>query len=300
MIHRIDRMAIALPQPKNPSPNDAAAVQELLGGKFGEMSTLMNYTYQSFNFRGRKRLRPFYDLIASIAGEEYGHIEVVSYTINLLLTGTTKRGNDPSATPLANGTDARNTHHFIASGQSALPFDSMGLPWTGANVFSSGNLKLDLLHNFFLECGARANKMRVYEMVDDPTARTMIGYLLVRGGVHVVAYARALEKLTGVEVTKLIPIPDLSNDAFPEAVKFQKEKLHLKMFTFSQNDFAQAAQIWNGNHPEDGQPLEFIQGSPEGVAPPDLDEEPQLNAPGADDFDPQMFMDIAKKMGIKM
>jgi Mn-containing catalase len=35
--------------------------------------------------------------------------------------------------------------------------------------------KLDLLHNFFLECGARANKIRVYEMVDDPTARAAVG-----------------------------------------------------------------------------------------------------------------------------
>ncbi len=71
----------------------------------------------------------------------------------------------------------------------------MGNPWNGSYVFSSGNLKLDLLHNFFLECGARANKIRVYEMVDNPTARAMVGYLLVRGGVHIVAYAKALEKL---------------------------------------------------------------------------------------------------------
>ncbi|MCY7351584.1 MAG: manganese catalase family protein [Cytophagaceae bacterium] len=299
MILKMDRMAIELPFPSNPSPNDAAAVQELLGGKFGEMSTLMNYTYQSFNFRGRNRLRPFYDLISSIAGEEYGHIEVVSYAINLLLTGTTTRGSDPVPAPLAIGTNARNTRHFIASGQTALPMDSHGDFWTGANVFSSGNLRLDLLHNFFLECGARANKMRVYEMVSDPTARTMLGYLLVRGGVHVVAYAKALEKLTGVEVTKLMPIPDLSNDAFPEAKKFMNDKLHLKMFTFSQNDYQQAGLIWNGSHPEDGQPLEFINGSPEGFTPPDLDEEPQLNAPGEDGIDPEMFTDIARKMGMK-
>jgi len=45
MILKIDRLPIELPTPKNPSANDAAAVQELLGGKFGEMSTLMNYTY---------------------------------------------------------------------------------------------------------------------------------------------------------------------------------------------------------------------------------------------------------------
>ncbi len=71
MILRIDKLPIELPTPKNPSPNDAAAIQELLGGKFGEMSTLMNYTFQSFNFRGRDKLRPYYDLIANIAAEEY-------------------------------------------------------------------------------------------------------------------------------------------------------------------------------------------------------------------------------------
>ena len=151
MILRQDRLLHELPTPTNPSPNDAAAVQELLGGKFGEMSTLMNYTFQSFNFRGRNRLRPFYDVIASIAGEEYGHIELVAYAINLLLTGTTKRGHDPEPGPLKDVVDARNVHHFIASGQQALPMDSMGHFWTGQNVFSSGNLKLDLLHNFFLE-----------------------------------------------------------------------------------------------------------------------------------------------------
>jgi Mn-containing catalase len=299
MILKMDRLPIELPTPSNPSPNDAAAVQQLLGGKFGEMSTLMNYTYQSFNFRGRNKLRPFYDLICSIAGEEYGHIEVVSYTINLLLTGVSKRGMDPTLTPLANGVDARHTSPFIESGQSALPMDAMGRFWSGENVFSSGNLKLDLLHNFFLECGARANKMRVYEMVDDPTARTMIGYLLVRGGLHVVAYAKALEHLTGVQVTKLLPIPELSNEAFPEAKKFMENKLHLKLYTFSQEDYTQAGIIWNGKHPDDGQEVEVVQGHPEGFPAPDLEEEPQLGAPGADDYDPQMFMDMARKMGVK-
>jgi Mn-containing catalase len=301
MILRYDRLAIELPKPKNPSANDAAAIQELLGGKFGEMSTLMNYTFQSFNFRGRDRLRPFYDLTCSIAAEEYSHIEALSYAINLLLTGTSERNPNPVAAPLHDATDARNTYHYIASGQAALPVDSMGNFWTGQNVFSSGNLKLDLLHNFFLECGARANKMRVYSMVSDPCARTAIGYLLVRGGLHVVAYAKALEKLTGVEVTKLIPVPDLSNDAYPEAKKLQdQQKLHLKLYTFSPDDYKQAGIIWTGNHPEDGQPLEVIQGGFQGVPYPKLEEEPQLNSPGSEDYDPEMFKDIAKKMGIKM
>ncbi len=93
----------------------------------------------------------------------------------------------------------------------------MGKSWSGDYVFNSGNLVLDLLHNFFLECGARTHKMRVYEMTDHPVAREMIGYLLVRGGVHVIAYAKALQIVTGVDVTKMLPIPNLSNDKFDAA-----------------------------------------------------------------------------------
>jgi hypothetical protein len=37
--------AIESPQPKKPDPNAAAALQELLGGKYGEMSTLGNYMF---------------------------------------------------------------------------------------------------------------------------------------------------------------------------------------------------------------------------------------------------------------
>ena len=290
---RIDKLPIEFPEPKGPSPNSAAAVQELLGGKFGEMSTLMNYTMQSFNFRGRAAARPYYDLIANIAAEELSHIETVSYAINLLLTGSTKRGTDPTKTPLKDVADARNAYHFLASGQTALPVDSMDNPWNGNYVFSSGNLKLDLLHNFFLECGARANKMRVYEMVDDPAARAAVGYLLVRGGVHVVAYARALERLTGADLGKLFPIPDLSNKAFPEAKKLEDQGLHRIMFRFSPSDYGRIGEVWNGPHPEDGGELVVEDTIPEGFDTPELPEEPQLNAPG---LDPEFLAEAAKRV----
>lgn len=296
MIQRFDKIAVDLPYPKQPSANDAAAVQELLGGKFGEMSTIMNYTFQSFNFRGRQKLRPFYDLVANIAAEEFGHIEVVSYSINLLLTGTTPRDGDPAAAPLGGTADARNTYHFIASGQQALPMDSMGKFWSGENVFSSGNLRLDLLHNFFLECGARANKIRVYEMVEEETARACVGYLLVRGGVHVVAYAKALEKLTGVDVGKLLPVPELSNKRFPHARRHEESGLHQILYRFSPDDYSRIGEIWTGAHPEDGSPLRVEQGPPEGFDPPDLDEEPQLTAPMGPDIDPDMFAWAANRL----
>src|SRR6185295_2413149 len=86
MILRYDRIGVEIPS-GDPDPVGARAVQELMGGRFGEMSTLMNYTFQSFSFRGQKELRPFYDLIANIAAEEYGHIEAVGATITSMLTG---------------------------------------------------------------------------------------------------------------------------------------------------------------------------------------------------------------------
>lgn len=292
MYQRLDQLPIEFPKPNGPSPNSAAAVQELLGGKFGEMSTLMNYTMQSINFRGREQWRPFYDLIANIAAEELSHVELVGYTINLLLTDAGEQNPDPTTTPLKEATNARNTYHFIASGQQALAVDSQGTPWNGSYVFSSGNLKLDLLHNFFLECGARANKMRVYEMVDDPAARAMLGYLLVRGGTHVVAYARALEVLTGADLSKLFPIPDLSNKAFPEAATLEERGLHLKMFRFSPNDYRQLLHVWKGPHPETGEELEVVDGMPEGFPPPELPAQPQLVSPAGVDAD---FLEAAAK-----
>ena len=165
----------------------------------------------------------------------------------------------------------------------------------GAHVFSSGNLKLDLLHNFFLECGARANKIRVYEMVDDPVARQMVGYLLVRGGVHIVAYAKALEALTGVDVGKLLPMPDISNKRFPEARKHEAKGLHQILYRFSPSDYTQVGRIWTGEHPEDGSPLHLQDGPPEGFTPPDLDDEPQLTAPSGPDIDAGMLKDIARR-----
>ena len=316
MIFRHDQITVKFPETTSPDAKAAAAVQELLGGKFGEMSTLMNYTFQSFNFRGRSKLRPFYDLISNIAAEEYSHIEAVSYAINLLLSGTTTQSdrNVPSKSaskvvdtaknlatsgttdpaPLKDQDGARISSHFLNSGQTALPMDSMGRFWTGENVFSSGNLKLDLLHNFFLECGARAGKIRVYETTDNPTARAAVGYLLVRGGVHVVAYAKALEVLTGANVGALLPIPDVSNKKFPEARKLEEsEGLHTIMYHQSK-DYNELAKIWNGPHPEDGKPLVVTDEMPKGYPAPDLEMEPQLAAPG--DIDPEMLKYYADKL----
>ena len=299
MFKRVNRLPIELPKPEHPDPNAASAVQELLGGRFGEMSTLNNYMFQSFAFRNKEKLRPFYHLVASITAEEVGHVELVANTINLMLTGSTQPG-DPDATPLHNGVDKRNTYHFIDTAQTAKPWDSMGKAWTGDYVFNSGNLLLDLLHNFFLEIGARTHKMRVYEMTDNPVAREMIGYLLVRGGVHTIAYAKAIEAITGIDVTKMLPVPNLDNSKFDVARKYEEQGWHRRLYTFSDNDYEEISFIWKGKHPIDGSQLEAIQGMPEGYPVPDLAEVPEEYAPGisADDF-AEIFMRLKQSANIE-
>ncbi|MGE7021092.1 manganese catalase family protein [Solibacillus cecembensis] len=293
MFHRVNQLPIELPLLEYGDANAASAVQELLGGKFGEMSTLNNYMFQSFNFRGKKKLKPFYDLVASITSEEIGHVELVANTINLLNKNSSFSA-PPNMTPLQNGKNMRNTQSFIASAQTSLPFDSMGKPWTGENVFSSGNLVLDLLHNFFLECGARTHKMRVFEMTDHPTAREMIGYLLVRGGAHVVAYAKAIEMATGLDVTRMLPIPSLDNRMFDQANKYEDRGYGNVLFTWNYvGDYEDINKIWKGTHPITNEPLIVQQGAPKGYKIPELDELPEEFAPG---IGPEEFQMIAKRL----
>jgi Mn-containing catalase len=295
MILRIDRWQTELPPPTDPDPAAAAAVQELMGGRFGEMSTLMNYTFQSFNFRNRQGARPFYDLIANIAAEEYGHIELVAAAINTMLTGVTKTGDEPAfgKDGLKDALGVGNPHHFIAGGQGALPQDSRGNPWTGDYVFSSGDLVEDLTHNFFLETGARNNKLKVYEMVDHPAARALTGYLLVRGGVHQIAYARAVEKLTGADLTKMFPTPRIPTAKIPECQPHIEAGEHKKLYRFSPADYQEIVAVFNGPHPETGEDLEVVDEAPAGFPPVDLPSQPAVFAP---DYAPEEIAEIARNL----
>lgn len=296
MILRIDRLAIELPPPSDPDPDAAAAVQELLGGRFGEMSTFLNYTFQSFNFRGRQGARPFYDLVSNIAAEEFGHVELVSATINTMLTGASPTTNGRSrapGTPLAGLKSARNSHHYLLGGHGALPQDSNGRSWNGDYVFSSGDLIEDLTHNYFLETGARSGKLRVYETTDHPAARALTGYLLVRGGVHQVAYARALERLTGANLTKLFPSPRIPTDKIPECQPHIKRGDHLRLYRFSPSDYKELGAVFNGPHPETGEELVVIDEAPEGAPARDLPPQPAVFAP---DYAPEEIAQIAVKL----
>ena len=300
MFLRIDKLPIELPKSTKVDPESAAAVQELMGGRFGEMSTFNNYFFQSMNLRGKKKLGAYYSLVANIAAEELGHIQLVGASINSLLNGPEADdtdGGDPTATPIGDMTQGinYNPHHFIAAGRNALPVDANGSPWTGTYVFSSGNLVLDLLHNYFLENSARTNKLRVYQMTKDPAAREMLGYLFVRGGVHAVAYGKAIESLTGVKMNDFLPIPKIGNEVFPEAKKYMDGGNHTKLYRLSPDDYKDLGDIWNGPHP-DGGTCEVVDGPPTEPTPGEHVEMRGIGSAFAPDYHPEEVYEMAKKL----
>ena len=185
-----------------PDPAAANALQEGLGGQFGEMRTMMQYLFQAINFRGDAASKPYKDLLQGVGTEEISHVELIGTTIARLLDGSPEysgRKTDPvdkpgaqGATPLKIALDTSNIHHYLVGAQGALPVDAAGNPWSGSYVYNSGNLVLDLLYNLMLESTGRLQKCRIYEMTDNKTARSTIAYLIVRDQAHENAFAKRL------------------------------------------------------------------------------------------------------------
>jgi Mn-containing catalase len=299
MFLRVDRLQTEIPIPKAPNPNAGAALQELLGGKYGEMSTLGNYLFQSFNFRSKSKLRPFYSLVAAITAEELGHVELVSNGVAMLNNGPgdPTEDVDVSDAPFADMQDIRLAASFFSNAGGAMPMNSNGASWNMDFVTTTGNVIMDLLHNFHLECGARLHKLRVYETMTEPTGREVCGYLLVRGGVHAHAYALALKKLTGVDIESMLPVPNITLDRIPEAQKYLEEGSHRRLYTFSPDAYKEMSGIWgNGEIALPTDPpgeLEVVEGMPDGAKIPELEGTPSAFTP---DYAPEEMYEIATKL----
>jgi Mn-containing catalase len=274
-----------------PDPAAANALQEGLGGQFGEMRTMMQYLFQSINFRGDSKAKPYKDLLQGVGTEEISHVELIGTTIARLLDGSpgyTGKKSDPvdkpganGATPLKIALDTSNIHHYLVGAQGALPVDAAGNPWSGSYVYNSGNLALDLLYNLMLESTGRLQKCRIYEMTDNKTARSTISYLIVRDQAHENAFAKALESL-GVNWGKLLPIPKTNAERFPEVKELLDQGLQSVQYTFSSDDKNQAAKLYRGASPSnDGTELSTLF-MPEGVPVTIAPERREEFSPGLD------------------
>jgi Mn-containing catalase len=274
-----------------PDPAAANALQEGLGGQFGEMRTMMQYLFQSMNFRGPSA-KPYKDLIQGIGTEEISHVELIGTTISRLLDGSPRYQGKPTdpvdepgaggATPLEVALDTSNIHHYLVGAQGALPVDAAGNPWSGSYVYNSGNLVLDLLYNLMLESTGRLQKCRLYEMTDNKTARSTISYLIVRDQAHENAYAKALETL-GVNWRVSLPIPKTNADQFPEVKKLLERGLQSKQYSFDLTGQSEAGKIIRGMSPsKDGTDLDASEQAPQGVPITISPERLEEFSPGAD------------------
>jgi Mn-containing catalase len=111
--------------------------------------------------------------------------------------------------------------------------------------------------------------------------------------VHQVAYARAVENLTGADLTKLFPSPRIPTEKIPESKPHIEAGLHTKLYRFWPSDYNELAAVWNGSHPETGDPLVVEDQAPEGYAPFDLPAQEGVFAP---DYAPEEIAEIARKL----
>ncbi|AZS43286.1 manganese catalase family protein [Microbacterium oleivorans] len=275
-----------------PDPAAANALQEGLGGQFGEMRTMMQYLFQSINFRGPSG-KPYKDLIQGIGTEEISHVELIGTTISRLLDGSPRYNGKPTdpvdapgaggATPLSIAVDHGNIHHYLVGAQGALPVDAAGNPWMGSYVYNSGNLVLDLLYNLMLESTGRLQKCRLYEMTDNKMARSTISYLIVRDQAHENAYAKALETL-GVNWRTSLPIPKTNAEQFPEVKRLVDLGLQSKQYSFDLGNQSEAGRIFQGASPSnDGTQLDASEQAPAGSPMTISPERPEEFSPGADE-----------------
>jgi Mn-containing catalase len=125
--------------PDEPDPAAANALQEGLGGQFGEMRTMMQYLFQSFNFRGKAK--PYRDLMYGIGTEEISHVELMATTIANLLDGSPRyqgKASDPldkpaggGKTPLEIALHQSNIHHYLVGPRARCRWTRPATPGRG-------------------------------------------------------------------------------------------------------------------------------------------------------------------------
>ncbi len=192
-------------RPERPDPVYAKRLQDLLGGKFGEMTVMTSYLMQGWTCRGPQKYK---DMLLDIGTEEMAHVEMLAIMIaRLLETAPVNEQEDtvkslPVVGAIMGGSDPRDTifagmnpQHEIMAGQGATYQDSVGVPWSGAFATSSGNLMADFRFNLAVESQGNLQIMRLYQMTDDTGVRRMLSFALARDIMHQNQWQAALEEL---------------------------------------------------------------------------------------------------------
>lgn len=169
-----------------PDPRFANLLLEQFGGPHGELKAAMQYFTQSVACNDQK----IRDMLQDIAAEELSHLEMVGECIAMLLGPT---NNVPRDFPAI--------HMALLSGGGLLT-NSMGIPWTGGYIESTGDLYTDLSSNSTAELRAKLIYERLLQQTDDAGVKDMVRFLLSREESHNFSFIQAISTLQGTGVDK--------------------------------------------------------------------------------------------------
>jgi Mn-containing catalase len=198
-------------KPDGPDAAFARRLQEVLGGKWGEMTVAMQYLYQGWNCRLPGKYK---DMLLDIGTEELAHVEMITTMIDRLLDAAPLQPDDGHTNAAAAAFGSSNPQHTIVNGGGGYIADSMGVPWSGAFVTASGNLYADFHLNATAEMQGRLQVARLFHMTDDPGVKNMLRFLVTRDHMHQMQWLKAIQQLEEDGLDQ-VPVPvafDLENE----------------------------------------------------------------------------------------
>ncbi|MEV4812382.1 manganese catalase family protein [Micromonospora avicenniae] len=246
-------------KPDGPDAAFARRLQEILGGKWGEMTVANQYLYQGWNCRLPGKYK---DLFLDVGTEEMGHVEMIATMITRLLENAPlslqeAAEHNPMVGAIYGGS---NPAHFIHGGGGALPVDSVGVPWNGSYITASGNLLADFYLNVTAEAQGRLQVARLFNMTDDPGVKQMLRFLLARDTMHQNMWMAAIEQLKEDGLEEM-PVPD----AFPDSSELTEQ------FGYTYLDFSPGTDAsegrWASGPAPDGKGQFQYDNSPRAHAP---------------------------------
>jgi Mn-containing catalase len=203
-------------RPDGPDAAFAARLQEILGGRWGELTVAHQYLFQGWSCRLPGKYK---DLLLDVGTEEMAHVEMICTMIARLLQDAPLSVREVAADDnpmIAAVYGGSNPAHFVQAGGGPLPMDGNGVPWTGAYVTSSGNLLADFYLNVTAEAQGRVQLARLFQMTDDPGVKQMLRFLLARDTAHQKIWLRAIEELKADGLDE-VPVPEAFPDITPES-----------------------------------------------------------------------------------
>jgi Mn-containing catalase len=179
---------------------------EAFGGANGELKSALQYFVQAFSCHN-----PYpdkYDMLMDIATEEFGHLEIVGATIQMLLGPVNGEMKDvledtPLRTMMGGKAGKEDLIHqaftnpafLVTAPGSPVLTDSNGNPWCATYVSANADLTVDLRSNMAGEARAKIGYENLIPLTDDPLVKETLTFLMTREVTHFQQFEAALETI---------------------------------------------------------------------------------------------------------